>query len=426
MKMNKIYEKIEDRSIFKWLNIFLIIIPIIIVMLSLLNYEYKATIWYNLILFSGNIGLVCSLYYIYKNKIKKIKKRDFIPLILLLIFLIWTIITSLMSDNIYLTLTGSSYRKEGILTYICYAGLLLTGILTKNKDKKIFYNLFIIVGVILSIYMFFKCGFSFTNSVTKYRSIFHQFNHFGYFLFMSIICSLNMFMNMENKKLKILYLISFVILVKVLVINDTLGSFLAVFGTIVLLFIYYFFINKKRKSFIILLIAFTLASVNLKGIENNIFKELKSNVISALKVDLKDTKQVNNLGTGRGQLWRCSITLIKEKPIMGYGLDNIENRMYKLGCSNDRPHNDILQLSVFTGIPGMIIYMSAIILILIILFKNIRILNYETITSYSIVIAYLISSLTANSMYYTTPYYMIFLGFTINFIYEKYLKNTTK
>ena len=424
-------EFIKKGNIFKYIIIGSLIIPLIILIISPFGKNtFKPILWFELILCSGLASLVSFFYYIYhKDKNDKWRIKDLIPLIILSIFLIWTFISCLLSNNIMVSMFGDDYRKEGFITYIAYAGFLLGGILTKKEEQKIYFKLFVIVAAIISLFTMFKCGFTdlFFEGNTPYQSIFRQFNHFGYFLFMAIVCNINLIIISNNKKEKIFYFITYLITSFMLMLNNTLGCYLAVLGSMFFLFIYYFFIKKEKRIIltIIICIFVGISFIPVRKPEAGMAVQLYSNVAKVLNVNYTklDTRseqlKFDSIGTYRGSLWRQAIKLIKEKPITGHGLDNIRTRMY----GNDRPHNMILQMSVYTGIPGMLLYVSSILMIVFKTLKKIKKLDSTIVTAISVVIGYIILSITANSMYYTSLYYMIFLGFCISNLLNKSVKN---
>lgn len=71
------------------------------------------------------------------------------------------------------------------------------------------------------------------------------------------------------------------------------------------------------------------------------------------------------------------------------------------------------------GFHGLLFYISAIGIILWRSFRNIKEQNDIQIVFTFSIIAYLVSAMFGNSMYYTSPYYFVLLGFlfryTINF-----------
>ncbi len=65
-------------------------------------------------------------------------------------------------------------------------------------------------------------------------------------------------------------------------------------------------------------------------------------------------------GTSRLLLWKNGIQFFLERPILGYGPENLEVKYLEQGINQDRPHNIIIQLLTTSGIPGCILYISAI------------------------------------------------------------------
>ena len=106
------------------------------------------------------------------------------------------------------------------------------------------------------------------------------------------------------------------------------------------------------------------------------------------------------------------LKIFLDKPILGYGADNLESEYKKYNIEQDRPHNLIIQLATTSGFPGCILYIIAIGLILVRAFKKLNNSNSIYTIVFFAIIAYLISAMFGNSMYYTSPYYFIFLGIT--------------
>ena len=108
-----------------------------------------------------------------------------------------------------------------------------------------------------------------------------------------------------------------------------------------------------------------------------------------------------------------------QKPILGYGAENLEVEYAKYNINQDRPHNLIIQLATTSGLPGLLLYISGIGLILFRGLKRLKEDDNTYIAVYFTVIAYLISAMFGNSMYYTSPYFFILLGFIMNKKFEK-------
>ena len=145
--------------------------------------------------------------------------------------------------------------------------------------------------------------------------------------------------------------------------------------------------------------------------ENEENKENKSGLSDA----------VSNTGSGRGEVWLKSLDLIKQRPLFGWGLENMLNEFYyQYGINEGRTHNLILQLAGTTGIFGMLFYMIAVIAIffkVISNYKNWGVIEYIAVPTF---IAYMVSSMFGNSAFYTSPYFMIILGMMIaSMIYKE-------
>ncbi len=186
--------------------------------------------------------------------------------------------------------------------------------------------------------------------------------------------------------------------------------------------------------------------------------------------------EVSSTGSGRGEVWIRSLDLMNQRPLFGWGLENLLNEFVnQYGINEGRTHNLILQLGGTTGIVGMLIYITAVISIFlkvvydaklrtfdkkgtiiiagvfliatIILnvivskFTNKLLINgiatvlmwavlyalifikriklrvrewnaFEYIGS-GVFVSYMVSSFFGNSAFYTSPYFMIFLGLLV-------------
>ena len=182
---------------------------------------------------------------------------------------------------------------------------------------------------------------------------------------------------------------------------------------------------------------------------------------------------LSNVGSGRAPVWIRSLDLMNQRPWFGWGLENLLNEFYyQYNISEGRTHNLVLQLGATTGIPGVLLYLVAaisiwlkalfdakfkeykkmqlciigavylvatIVLNIIVssiidkLFFNgvLTVLLWAILTllffvrkvhlrigkwnafelmSATVFVSYMISSLFGNSAFYTSPYFMIFLG----------------
>jgi O-antigen ligase len=86
------------------------------------------------------------------------------------------------------------------------------------------------------------------------------------------------------------------------------------------------------------------------------------------------------------RLWKACLKMIPESPILGYGPEQL-NEKYSgelggvLAGGTDRPENEYIQYMVFMGIPGLVMYMGALISMMICQLKKIKKMELITIAS---------------------------------------------
>lgn len=422
----KINQKLKSSLI-----LLLLFVPLV-VLLSYKLFDYKVTtnIWYYLILYIGIIGFIYGIYIIVKNiDLKKVTMKDRIPFILIIIFLVLAILSTINSSNIVQSLIGSEYRKDGLFSYISYIGIgLISMFIIKDKEKNIIYELFVIVGLILTIFTRFGMN-DFLYPIQKsYNGIFFQFNHFSYFIILCLVCNTCLFMTSKGKG-SIIYTISYMFMLEILIVNDTFGGYVAILLTTIFIIIYYIVIKKIRVKSIVILIVFILLSLNVS--DNNgivVLRNFNVNLGQVKQVNIsnldkkEEIEKVKHLGTDRGRLWMSSIKLIQEKPLLGYGIENIEKELKADGNYNDKPHNLILGLMVFIGIPGALALLTCFGIVILRNIAKIKEIDDVTFVALAGTICYLMSSMFGNSMFYTQPYFSIFFGFLLSNIVKKYIK----
>lgn len=308
------------------------------------------------------------------------------------------------------------YNIEGLITYISYLGFFYCGLKMTDKNKNVkLIKIFLIVSLIISSLCIFKFDIIYKlfninkNDYYFYVGPFHQFNHFGHYLLICNICSLFMFI---NTKQKIIYFMINSILLYTLIINDTFSVYIAYICILILLVIYYIYKKQKIKEIITISLSFILISCfTFRDNYNVVYRNLKNMLIESNQViESEKIEDIYTVGTDRVKLWVNALNMIKEKPFLGYGFENVKYEYAKLEINVDKPHNLILELSLNSGIPSMIIYFVLVGSIIIKRIKQIRMIQSFHLMSLLIVIAYLISSMFSNSTFYVSPYFYIFLG----------------
>lgn len=424
--------KIKDIVIFVLL--FLWMIMPILQSFQVTNQILETTnIYFILMKVIAIVGIGSASLIIYDKMKKSANKKEIIkellPILIFILFMIWSLFSCRQAALKKQAFNGNLYRKEGYFMYINYAGYFLCAFLLENKKlRKILLNTFIITSIFLMTVNRISLNI-FTNNEIQ-DSVFHQFNHYGYYLMMSLICSLGLFITEKNKTLKMFYLLAYILIGYAMIYNNTFGCYLAICIFLILYAIYALIKKTDRKLIFIAIIIFTILScVTVRKGKNLAYENLKqfafdikAVITKIMNLDVEDEeidKNFEDAGTYRMELWVYGIKFISKKPIIGYGPDNLRQQYLIRGIEQDRPHNLLIYLAAATGIPGMIIYITAVGIIvikgIIRLFKK----DKKGVIYLSIVITYLISSMFGNSMYYTSPYFFIFLGSLMHYNLSK-------
>ena len=390
--------------------------------------------WYIVLQKLGYLGFIFFIFILYKS-IEKIKnKKNYykyylnnyeIEFLLLLMF-IWSIFSTLFSSDRILSLVGTFYRNEGLFSYIAYVGIFVCGYLMNSElDYKKVLNLFVLSATFVAILVIFDIKIlNDVFSFNKISAIFYNINHYGYYLCMAIMSSVFLFLvNKANKKIKIRYLICYIILTATLVKNGSFGPYLAsLIGLFVLSIIIYFNFRNYFNDIAIIFILFWITSFLM-----NIFSDFLNfeiyKLFKGVQDIVKNTDSSKEAGSGRWILWKNGIKYIFEKPFFGYGPDNLGYRYMQDGIQQDRPHNEFIQIAASLGIPALVFYVVALFKQFKLIINNIDKVDISVVSLNTIIFTYLVSSFFGNTMFYTSPFYFMILGMSVRStkfsIYEK-------
>ncbi len=353
-----------------------------------------------------------------KNQRTDLKKLlcSFIPLVFFLFMVIMMIVSTLVNGFTDLSKHGDFYRQESLFTFIEYFLIyfLCASLIRSIKLKYILLYTFVIVSIPIGICaIIHSCIIplkAFENG-SGLSTIFHQFNHYGYFLLLSILISSGLLIKSKSRLSKLLCLVSFVLNNVVLIFNDTFGCYLACFVGLVFGCVVFSIIEKKlNKASIVMIILFIVISLIMTIWYDTVFTNIATFLKDINKVaDNPDDSA--GAGTGRWTLWIHTFKYIKEKPVFGFGVEGIRDRLdTETAGINNRPHNEFLQYAAFFGIPAMISYIAGILSVYINGLKMRYKLDVPTTVSLIAAFGYIVSSVFGNTMYYTAPYFFILLG----------------
>ena len=336
---------------------------------------------------------------------------------LLLSMLCLSLLSALCAEDIVTSLGGNLYRFEGFESYLIYMSVMGCAFMISSLQTK--RNLFILLVIVADFLAIGQYGTE--HSITFFLQIypglrstlFFQFNHYGYFLNIAIVTIAGLITYDRRLPYRLFYVISIILQIFTLIVNDTFGAYLG--ASIGLLGLCILFWAKEKKwdwfSITPLLILVILSVVSALGyISSSADYNIGENFLILFgDVDkiAHHSSSMGSAGTGRMHLWMAAFEAIKKRPILGYGPDSDIIAF----TGTDRPHNEFIQHALFLGIPALVMYVTALITLFIHQIKHLRKLNYTIMIAAGVVIGYLAGSMTGNTMFYTTYYFFMMLGF---------------
>ena len=88
----------------------------------------------------GVVGIGLAIFSIFSkiknSENKKETLKELSPIFIFVLYMIWTLISCILSPNRKLAFFGSSYRKEGYLMYMIYAGFFFCAFLLESKKLR--------------------------------------------------------------------------------------------------------------------------------------------------------------------------------------------------------------------------------------------------------------------------------------------------
>ena len=352
-------------SIIQWGTYLVLFTPLILNKNFFFPYVVPKTIFFKILI---DIILIAYLLLIATNR--KYRPRMNWLSWSILGFLLVTIISAVFGENFIRSFWSTFERMTGVLTFVHLFAffIILTSVFRERKHWERILTISILVGVILSFYVFTSSDPSArgggTIGNTSFMSAYIIFN-----IFFAII-----FLFIKKGWWKVFYGILLIPMLWLLLeppAESTQGAIGAFTGGMILLgflyFLFYSFVfgNKNLKKISISIVAILLLS-GIAFSQTNLFKE-----------KISEISQTNSW-QAREIIWNMSFDMWKEKPWLGWGDDNFNIAFTKyydpsLPLTNDlwydRAHNVFLDVMVSSGIIGLLSYLMIFIVAVVSLLK---------------------------------------------------------
>ena len=384
------------------------------------------------ILSFGYFGCIVTLIYFLKSRYSfALNHKDYFKLnvipILLFMMLIWAIPSTIFATDFNIAFSGSAYRQTGLLMSFAYCGYFGCGyIVVKSNKSHYIFDLFSLVAIILSVFMIINSPFINSHLKTvRDCSVFYNRNHTGYYFCMATILSTVELLKLKLKTKKDIATFVFRLIVIgtclfATILTYSTGPFLGIiFGGCCLIFATSLFNRKLLIHSISIFLTFIITIIiAISTGDNPLIDTLK--IIFDLGAIFKNPESDEALlaGSSRWFFWLETLKFIKEKPLLGYGLDCLGPEFFKVGIDYDKPHCEPMQFAAELGIPAAVAYLTSLITFVVTYFKK-KFSDPLVIGLVCTVGAYVCSSLFGNTMFYTTPFFFMIFGMATSTLKRK-------
>lgn len=349
---------------------------ILLLPLLILPPFFSPTDWGKTLVFRSIISIILflfSLHFLNKRKelnLPEVKKNKTIW-ILTALFLFYFLAT-IFSVDVSFSLWGTPYRSGGFVNfafYILFA--ILAFLLLKKQQWEKLLDLSIITGILVSALAIVQYFGMFSSILVAYDgrppSTMGNPIILGIYLVIMFFIALPRAIADKNRGKKLFYFASCLLFLLVILLSGSRASYLGLLAAG--LFFVLFYPKKIPAAKITIIVGLALVAalvfyVNTQTkfpafLENSrIFKQLQQR----LSIDLF-------LIDPRFSAWQITSSVIKEKPILGWGPENFAIGFDKYydpslpfiskdwGGWWDRPHNFVLDIAATAGIPALIVYL---------------------------------------------------------------------
>ncbi|MCT9821605.1 O-antigen ligase family protein [Microbacterium sp. W1N] len=339
-------------------------------------------------------------------------QRDNLPLLLFGVFLVLAVIASIVNPT-YAGWAGEQYRRESIFAFMSYVGFFFVAsqILARARRRLILALVVTLAFVtcVVTLWSALAEGWASGDWSVALRSIayFHQFNHYGYLLAVASALAASGALVAHRRTVRWILLALFGVTQITLILNDTLGAYIAMMAGCVLVVVWMALIRRLRARRVVAVIAVVLAVhvlAEILGAGTLAEFGSLSDDVQAVSAGAADAASA---GTGRWGLWMTTLEQISTSPWLGHGIEGIADL---LPHGFGRPHNEYLQYAVFFGIPALIAYLGAVSVVFVRLARRGRAVDEVTVCAAAGAGVYLLSACFGNTMYYTAPLLFLLLG----------------
>ena len=335
-------------------------------------------------------------------------------------------------------LMGGPRLREGLTAYCFYAMLYVVAVWVKDEKKRRTVQWTMMIGSVIPSVVFWLVELGFTSYqygwfgdwlfiVSHERaSIYLNSNYYGYYLTVILAIAAAYFAGTRKWRERLTVSILFIINVMTLIVNDTLGAYVAVLICLLLIPVLYSIRDRFRLEYLVPLGLFLgiTAWINF-GVfweEIGIASGSAMRNYMSLRADIGNILAGNDAaasaGSGRWFLWEVTWELMLREPLFGCGPEQMVFYLEEAtSVPYNWPHNEYLQYAAMLGVPAALMYLAAILSLAFTQIKNVKHLSDTTLVAGCMAFGYAVSAFFGGTTYVTAPYIFMALGMTSLRIY---------
>ena len=326
----------------------------------------------------------------------------------------------------YYAVHGHPYTKMSMWTYMANVILFLfiSSLVYDERVKKFLVRMCCYIASAYALYG--MISYILNPYRGSLRVTYHNSNHYGYYLAVSIALTSAMIIDMlstkakeDNRSGKVIDLVIWCLMLIVqcfaLGYNNTLGVWISVVMAHLFLFIVYRIKDGKFNLYVLVPFAiFFCTSIISSLFTTSIFTSIIRTFTDVGNIT-QGLAAADEAGSGRWKIWKATVRHIIDRPVFGNGIEGLLEIITLEGISTGSPHNEFLEYTAFFGIPAGLSYIAACTSVFIHGLKYRKELNPATLICMVGAFGYLVSSFFGVCFYYTVTYPFIFLGLSLNF-----------
>lgn len=334
--------------------------------------------------------------------------------------LLWSILSTLHSDNPLSRFCGLLFHNDGLSSYFIYAAVFVCAcFLTRTGQRRSLLSALSAMGSLCAALMFLQYfsarqgGADEAGAGGSMVGVFFNINHSAYFLTVCALCAAGLWIY-ERGLRRTAHLLSFAIQSYALLLNGTFGCYLAVLLALPLICVLYGQSGRRLSPAVFaplvtyLVLSVLSASGILPGVrEHGLLSDFIKTWTDASALAHGSLNEHG--GSGRLSLWKGGLLQVLRHPLLGLGPDYPVTLSTIYG--DIRVHNEYIQHAMLLGIPALAAYLAALVTLLVHQWRRLEEVSETGLIAAGAAMGYLFSAFFGLTLFYTAPYLFFMLGF---------------